>query len=204
MAQTNDPTAPVLRAVETYQSRLFELWKGLFKKIASKFSGAAKFFDNVVAKGHEIASKVGQAVVDGIVAYTERVFGALEAIPALARRAIRLGNRIIALIRRAADPNRILGTLKKLFSRYVKMLKDIFGWLRDFYEALDPLGKALAVVNTFRNVLRLVVKWVGQVSGANSAVRKAKGLVKKVVRAMQREIRDAVRMRREVLRLRPG
>src|SRR6056297_1572475 len=166
MATTNDPTAPVLRAVEMYQSRLFELWKTVFKKINAKFSAASKFFDNMVAKGGEIASKVGQAVVDKIVGFRDRVFGALESVPQIVKSALRLGNKIIATIRKAADPTKILGVLKRLFVRYVKMLKDIYAWVQDMFEALDPLGAALAVVNSFRNVLRLLVSWVTDVGTA--------------------------------------
>jgi len=204
MATTNDPTAPVLRAVEMYQSRLFELWKTVFKKINAKFSAASKFFDNMVAKGGEIASKVGQAVVDKIVGFRDRVFGALESVPQIVKSALRLGNKIIATIRKAADPNRIFGVLKRLFARYVKMLKDIYAWVQDMFEALDPLGAALAVVNSFRNVLRLLVSWVTDVGTANSAVKKAKSLLKGVVKAMKREIKEAIQLRKQVLKLRPA
>lgn len=202
--QANDPTAPVLRAVETYQQRLFHLWKVVFKQINAKFSTATKFFDNLVTKGHEIASKVGQAVVDRILGLKDRVFGALEAVPNIVKSALRLGNKIISLIRKAVDPNRIIGTLKRLFMRYVKMLREVFGWVSDFFSALNPLGAALAIVNTFRNVLRLVVSWIGEVSGANSAVKKAKSLLKRVVKAMKVEIKEAVRLRKDVLKLKPA
>ncbi len=204
MAAANDPTAPVLRAVEAYQGRIFELWKVVFKKINSKFSTATKFFDNIVNRGEEIASKVGQAVVNKIIGFKERVFNALKVVPAIVKSALRLGNKIIGLIRRAADPNRIIGMLKRLFQRYVKMLKDIYGHVADFYEVLNPLSAALAIVNTFKNVLRLLVSWVTDVSGANSAVKKAKSLLKKVVKAMKQEIKQAILLRKQVLKLKPA
>lgn len=204
MALANDPTAPVLDAVERYQARLFELWKVVFKKIESKFKTSAKFFENVATKGGEIASKVGQGVVDKIVGFKDCVFGVLEFVPAAVKSALRLGNKIIALIRKAADPNRIINTMKRLFMRYVKMLKDIFARISEFLDVLNPLGAVLTIVNSFRNVLRLIVKWVGDVSNANSAVKKAKSLLKKVVKAMKREIKEAVLLRKKVLKLKPA
>ena len=200
----NDPTAPVLRAVENYQKRLFELWKVVFKKIDSKFKTATKFFDNIVTKGEEIASKVGKAVVDKIIGYRDTVFGALDTVPTIVKSALRLGNKIIALIRKAADPNKIINTMKRLFMRYVKMLKDIFALVKQFFDALNPLGAALAIVNTFRNVLRLVVSWITEVSGANSAVKKAKSLLKRVVKAMKQEIKEAILLRKKVLKMKPA
>ncbi len=203
-AAANDPTAPVLRAVERYQARLFEIWKSIFKRISSKFSAARGFFDNMVTKGHEIASKVGQAVVSRIVAFRETIFGTLDYVPAAVKSALRLGNKIIALIRKATDPNRIIGTLKRLFMRYVKMLREIFAQIQSMMQALSPLSAALAIVNTFKNVLRLMVSWVTQVSQANSAVKKAKSLLKKVVKAMKVEIKEAIRLRKQVLKLKPA
>lgn len=204
MATSNDPTAPVLRAVEAYQSRLFELWKVTFKKVNAKFNAARSFFDNVINRGEEIASKVGKAVVDRLAQLGQGVFAVIDTVPGACKSALRLGNKIIALIRKAADPNRIIGTLKKLFHRYVKMLRDIYAGVVDFLSALDPLATALAVVNTFRNVLRLVVSWVGEVSGANSAVKKARSLVKRAVKAMKLEIKEAIRLRKQVLKLKPA
>lgn len=204
MATPNDPTKPVLRAVEKYQERLFELWKVIFKKINSKFNAARKFFDNVVTKGQDIASKVGQAVVDKIVGFRQRLFSALEAVPNIAKSAIKLGNKIIALIRKAADPNKIIGTLKRLFSRYVKMLREILGYVADLVGVLDPLGKALAVIDSFKNVLRLVVSWVAEVSAANAAVKKAKTMLKKVIKTLKREVKEATLLRKEVLNMRPS
>ncbi|GMG84330.1 hypothetical protein LNKW23_35450 [Paralimibaculum aggregatum] len=200
----NDPTAPVLKAVEIYQKRIFEIWKVVFKKIDSKFKSATKFFDNVVNKGEEIASKVGKAVVEKIIGYRDTVFGALERVPQIVKSALRLGNKIINLIRSAADPNKIINVMKRLFMRYVKMLREIFAMVKQFFEALNPLGTALAVVNALKSVLRLIVSWVGEVTNANNAVKKAKTLLKKVVKAMKLEIKEAILLRKKVLRLRPA
>ncbi|MGF1444694.1 MAG: hypothetical protein ACFBRM_00665 [Pikeienuella sp.] len=201
---TNDPTAPVLRAVQTYQVRLFQLWKMVFKKINSKFSSAKGFFQNAFTRGVEIASKVGKSVVNTVVTVGQRVLAAVDTVPGLARQALRLGNKIIGLIMKAADPNKIIAQMKKHFVRYVRMLREIFAWVTDFLAALNPLGTALSVINGFKVVLRFVADWITDVGSAVGAVKKAKSLLKRVVKEMRKEVKEAILLRKQVLKLKPA
>ena len=204
MAQANDPLKPVLDAVWRYQKRIQELIGSVFNKLRSSMGKAIAFMDNVVKYAKEIAKKVGKGVVNTIVSMRNRIFAAVNAVPGLAKSALKLGYRIIATIQKAADPNKVIKVVKKLFQTYVRMIRQLADYVSDMVAALDPVGKALKVIATFRLVLQMVFKWIADVSGAATAVAKTRSLVRKAAKLLRAEVKDAVRVVKEVQRLKPA
>lgn len=188
-------------SIEGWQTQLFHLWKVVFKKIKSKLKSAVSFFDKVVTEGRRIASTVGSKVIDKIVDAAKRLGFLLERIPQLLKNAHRLGKKILSIIAKAADPSKIIGTMKRLVTRYINMIKEIYRFLFDFLSYIDALGAALAIINTFKTVLRLVLSWIADVTGVMSVLRKISNMVRKIVKKMKVEIRDAIKTSKKAARL---
>jgi len=201
MGAEKDLTEPFLKATVRYQARMTQMLKVVFKKIASETRTLIRFGDMILAYGEEIAGKVGKSVVQAIGSAYTVVKRLLQAIPKAIKAVLRMGNKIIALLRKAADPKKIIASLKKLFTRYVRMVLEVFGNVQDFFAQLNILEKALAVVSRFSAVLRMIVAWIADVSGAYNGVRKAKSLLKSLVRVMKKEAKELRQLQRDVARL---
>lgn len=187
-----------------WQDRLFDLWKVVFKKIASRLKATVSFIAKVVKNAATLVATVGKKAVKMIESAGNYIETVLQRVPVLVKKTMRFGAKVLDIIARGGDPKRLVGTLKRMVTRYVNMVREIYRYVLDFMTQLDVLGMALTIVNTFKNVLRLVVSWIVEVSGADSAVRKAKSLLRKVVKALKIEIRDAIKMGKEASRLKPA
>lgn len=201
MAAENDPTKKFLEAAQKYQSRLLYLWKNIFKKVKSYLKSMASFVNNFIAAAKQLASTIGKSVVDKFVKAAQWVVQEVQALPNAIKAAMRFGKKVIALIQKAADPNKIISTLKKLFSRYVRMVKEIFGRISEMAKQLDVLGPMLSIINSFKNALRMIFSWIKEVTRINDAVVKTKRLLKKVIKEMKKEVKEAEKMRKEVMKL---
>ena len=204
MAAAKDPFRPVLEAVTRYQETLGHLLKKVFRKIASTVAPLRRFVDPLAARAKEIGSTVGKAVVDRVLAAARAVLGAVDAVPEALRVAVRLGKKILALVGSAADPARVAGTVKRLFTRYVRLFRDILAAVGDLLGQLSPLETALGVIASLRHVLGTAFAWIADVTGAASAVKKIKAMVRKAVKAIRRKVKEAVALRRTVQKLQPA
>jgi len=201
MAQENDPTQKFLEATERYQSLLQNLWKVVFKKVNSILRAMTSFLTKFIAQAKDLVATVGKAVVNKVVDIGQHIIRLITQIPNALKAALRFGKKIVALIKKATDPNAIISTLKKLFSRYVRMMQEIFGFISELLSDLDIIGTALSVVNTFKRVLQMMFSWIAEVTRANDAVVKSKRMLKKVVKEMKKEMKEAVKLRKEVMKL---
>jgi hypothetical protein len=201
MAQDNDPTQKFLEATEKYQSLFQHLWKVVFKKLNSNIKSLTSFLTKFIAQAKDLVTTVGKAVVDKVVSIGQSIMRLIVAIPRALKDVLRFGKKIIVLIKKAIDPNQIINTLKKLFSRYVRMLREIFGYISELVTHLNVIGTALSVVNTFKLVLQAMFSWIRDITGANDAVMRAKRMLTKVIKQMKKEVKEAEKMRKEVMKL---
>jgi len=204
MPQQANPVAKFADATDEYQDVLSDLWKGVFKKVDSALKPMIAFGSKLISKGKDIARTVGLSVMKTIESAFKAVTGMLKSIPALIKRALALGKEIIALVRKAADPGKVVKALRKLFSRYVAMLREIFSAVSQFIDQLDAMGTALAVVEKFKTVLQFVVSWIGEVSGASGAVKRARGVLATAHKSLSASVRKAEKLNKEVMKLKPA
>ena len=203
-AATDDPFAKFSDATERYQSTLTDLWKNVFKKLYSYLKPMIAFGSKLIAKTKDLVHAVGATVIKSFERAYNKITGMLRYIPELIKKALKLGAQIVATIAKAADPRKVIATLKKLFARYVAMLQEIFEAVTDFVDQLDILGKALAVVEKAKSVLQYMLSWIKEVSGAAGAVKKARDLLTKTIKTMKVEIKEATQLSREVAKLKPA
>ncbi|MGC1505960.1 MAG: hypothetical protein WA782_17700 [Sulfitobacter sp.] len=201
MAEDNDPTKKFLDATEKYQERLLNLWKVVFKKVSAHLKSMVSFVRKVVNVGKELAATVGKSVVDKVVGAGQMVEEMITTIPNLLKVALLLGKRIIAKIKKAVDPNEVIAPLKKLFTRYVRLIKEIFAFVTNLIQQLDILGAVFGVISTFQSVLRLIFSWIADVTGAKDGALKAKKMLKKVWKEMKKEVKEAELLRKQVMKL---
>ena len=201
MPQDNDPTKKFADATARYQKRLLDLWKSVLKKVFTRIKPMLSFVGTLITKGAQLVGKIGKGVFQTIQRTYNIVLKAIDAIPSMIKRVLRLGDKILALLRKAADPMKIIKALKSLFSRYVSLLKEVFAKVVDFMVQLDVLGRALAVINGLKAMLRLVFAWIVDVTRAVDAIGKAKKILRTVVKEMKKEIKEATKLRKEVMQL---
>lgn len=201
MAQENDPTQKFLEATERYQTILTRLWKVVFKKVASIMRALTSFLTKFIAQAKDLVTTIGKKAVNTLIGTGQRLIDLIQGTPNRLKAAIRFGKKIVALIKKAVDPNKIINTLKKLFRRYVQMIQDIANFVSELISNLDIIGTALGVVNTFKRVLQMMFAWIADVTRANDAALKAKRMLKKVQKDMKREVKEAIKLRREVMKL---
>lgn len=201
MPATTDPLQRVAKATETYQDHLQDLWKGGLKKLASELKPMIAFGANLIRQGKAIVGTIGASVMKTIETAYAAITRALKAIPDLVKAALDVGRKILALVAKAANPGKVAGALKKLFARYVALMKEIVSYVAWFVNELDVLGKALAVVEKFKSVLKFVASWIADVSGALGAVKKAKALLVKVQKTLKGALKEALTLQKDVAKL---
>ena len=188
-------------SIEGWQDRLFHLWKVVFKKIKTKLKSVVSFVEKLVKEAGRIVATVGKSVVDKIIGAARVLTNVLDRVPNLIRAALRLGKKLISIIVKATDPSKIIGTLKRLVTRYINMIREIYKFILEFVSQLDVLGFAFSIINTFKTVLRLIVSWITDVTGAAGAIKKVQMMLKKIVKAMKVEIRQAIKTSKKAARL---
>lgn len=204
MAQPNDPTKPFADATQAYQARLTYLWKSVFKKLGLRLKPMIAFVGNLITNGAQIVGKIGKVVFKTIQTGFAVIVRLLDLIPSLIKRTLRFGKKILDLLAKALDPVTVIKALKTLFTRYLKMVREIFDYVTEFFNELDVLGKALSVANSFKTVLRLIFSWFADVTRALDAVKKARKLLRKLVKEIKLELKQMLKLRKEVMRLKPA
>ena len=201
MAQENDLTKVYLTATQTFQSRLMYLLKNIFKKVNSILGVATSFLTKLMGEAAKFQAVVGKAVIKKIMEVGQRIMDLIARIPADLKAALKLGKRIITLITKATDPNKIISTLKKLFSRYMSLLQEIFSAIQQLVSQLDVIGPVLFIINTYRAALQAMFKWISEIARVTDAVVKAKRLLKKVMKELKQDVKETVKLRKQVMRL---
>ncbi len=201
MAEADDPTEKYLAATQRYQSILHSLWKTTFKKIATYLKSVISFIDKVIAQATEIAAKIGKAAIDLIVKAGTAIKVGVNALIALIRGTLKFGEALLKHLRKGLDPKRLIPELKKRFARYMLKVKSIFDQVREFLSQMDILSTVLGTISQFKNILRLIISWIVEVTRANDAVMKVKRLLTKTLKAIRKEIKESVKLRKQVLQL---
>ncbi|MCX7558002.1 hypothetical protein OS190_00380 [Sulfitobacter sp. F26204] len=201
MPQENDPTQRYLEATQKYQTKLHYLWKTVFKKVNSILRTLTSFLNKFIAEAAKMIAIVGKAAVNKVIDVGQRIIQLVAQIPNALKQGLRYGRKIISLITKAKDPNKIISTLKKLFARYVRMIQEIHGWINDLASNLDVIGTAFSVVNAFKRLLQAMFSWITEITRANDAALKVKRLLKKVQKEIKKDKKELIKLRKDVMRL---
>jgi len=200
----DNPLKPAADKVLRIRSTLMTLFKSVIGKLRTMLKSFLQFVKKVRSAIKEIAAKVGKSVVNMLVAASDKVTALLATLERMFTNAIKFADKILKTILNAADPAKILKAVKALVARYVSIVREIFSRLQDILAVLDPVGAALKAIDTFRLMLQLVISWITEVSGASSAVNKARSLVKKAVKTLKAELKTVTELVKDTAALKPA
>lgn len=203
MAKKDDPTQKFLVAIQKYQAFLQRLLKAVFKKVFTFVKTVVTFVKKLIAEAGKLAATIGKSALDQLKKLGPRLMNMAALILNMLKAAIRLGQRLVSMIKKGADPNKVIQVLKKLFASYVRMMKDLFVRITEFLQILDLIGAVLKVVDNVKRVLQMIFAWITEVSGAKAVVTKSTQMLKKVMTEFKKELREAEKLRGEAMKLKP-
>lgn len=204
MADAENPLAPVEAGVMRFNAYLQNMLVNVLKKLKPMIAPARSFFDELIKNGKEIASKVGDQVLDTIKSFLDEVFDVVPALQAMVKSALKLGDKILTMIAKAADPMKVLKAVKKLLARFVQLMRQIFARVTDFLSRISPVLAVLSVINSMKALLQVVFRWIAGVTKASSVVKKVGNVMKKAEKALKIEVKEANKLLKEVNKLRPA
>ena len=204
MAEEN-PLKPVSDMVDKLAKVLDDLIKGVIGKISSILKPLFDLLDQVKSAGSRIAETVGKKVIDRLLGMADTLTDFLPDFEAEAKAAAKAAKKILDTVKKAAAaPAKVFAVVKKLVARFAAMFRKIVSMIAQILKYLNPIGAALAVINSFKAVLRLVFNWIAQVSGALSAVKKVQDMVKKIARTRANELKTVTKLVKETAKLKPA
>lgn len=204
MAARDNPLTPIKTSVAKLQNILIQLTKGVFNKIRSLVRNILKFLKRLKSASKDIIRVIGKSAFNTIMNLDSRFEVAYAMVVKIADRALKTANRILALIKKAADPNKIIKTIKKLVTFFVKQFRMIFHWVREILSLLTPLTVVLGLVNKAALVLRMIISWIADVSGVLTAVKKIKSILSKIFKTLKNGLKDATILAKEAGKLKPA
>lgn len=201
MAEPNDPTTEITRAVRKIEARLVHFLDTLLKKLKSLLAPLTGVLKKVLAVAEDIAATVGEKVLDQLVDTGARVLDFLGAFKAAIKAALKLAARILATLRKSVDPVKTVKALKTVLAKFIKAFRRIAGRLIDLYGELEIVETGFRAIASFRLALQKAFRWIGEISGAAAAARKVMTILKKLTKALKLEVKEAVRFGKRAARL---
>ena len=159
------------------------------------------FLRNIQAAAKSLAQTVGKAAAQAATGALQQILSLIDQIELTMKAMLKMGKRVLATIRKTADKNRVVRILKTVIRRYIQMFRQIWSWICDFHDQLDLLGNTMAVIRKMRQVLQLAFSWIDDVTQVVSALKRTRTLLKKTIKAMRIEVKDAIKLAREVKKM---
>ncbi|OBY26264.1 hypothetical protein [Leisingera sp. JC1] len=201
MAPSNDPVEFVEKAVDKLHARMFYYLKTVWKRIRALLTPLSKFLKNVISGAKSLAKTVGKAAVKQVTSAAQFILKLIDRVELTLKNLVKLGKRILDTIRKNKDRSRVIRILKTVIRKYVEMIRQVWGWVQEIWDELGVLDTALSIISRFASVLQLIFRWIRDVTGILDAVKKAKALLKKVVKTLRLEVKQAIRLLKDVAKL---
>ena len=204
-----------LQPIADNVSRLSDVVNMLLRDVLDKMDATLKplidFIKQVVKEignlEKQLASvpiKIGKATFDALLDGVETLRGYLPDITKEAKAALKFASTILATIKKAADPSKVFGAIKKLVSRLAASFRKLASMVAQVMKYLDPISAVLSLINGVKSILRMIASWIAQVSGALTAVKKARDIVKKVARSLATELKTVTKLVKDTAALKPA
>ncbi|MEX0369772.1 MAG: hypothetical protein AB3N09_04020 [Tateyamaria sp.] len=204
MADPDNPLLPVQQKVVRIETRLIEFLRVILSKVKPMTMSLAAFLSHVRKSAKDLAAKVGKAAIDSILKAGTLLVRSVALIERQTLDGIKLARSIISTIRKAAQPEKVFKTIKKMVARVAKLFRLVVSKVAEVMAALAPVEAVLSVINTFSLVLRMVLKWIKDVAGVSGAVKKARSLLKKSLKMLRQEAKAVTKLVKEVNQLKPA
>ncbi|MEM6740640.1 MAG: hypothetical protein AAF646_11000 [Pseudomonadota bacterium] len=203
MADT-DVLKPIADKTQRIQDRLQELIRTVLSNIRPALKLLARFIKNVRTSAKVLIAKVGKAAVNTLLKAAEKLLALGPKLDKLVAQARKIAQAILATIKKAVQPEKVFKLLKSMVARLAASFRAIVGLVAQILSALNPLNAVLAVVRSFVMVLMLMLKWIRDVVGLASMIKKTQSLVSKMAKALRAELKTVTQLVKETNRLKPA
>ncbi|EBA18673.1 hypothetical protein RSK20926_13159 [Roseobacter sp. SK209-2-6] len=197
----NDPVKRVAKDVETLHKRITYYLKTVWKRVRGLLAPLRNFLKKILKVVKKIVATVGKKAVDTLVKAATKLLDLFDRVEALLKTMFLLGKRILNTIKKEADKTKLVRTLKTVIRKYVQAMRKVFGWVNEIWRELDILNRALMILDTFRGVLQIIFRWIAEVAVVLNTLKRAKQLLKSVWKALKKEIKDAIKLGKEVAKM---
>ncbi|MEO0401600.1 MAG: hypothetical protein AAF214_04425 [Pseudomonadota bacterium] len=204
MAQTDNPLDPIHQKVLRIETRLMDLLRNVLAKMKPWVQGLVKFLSEVSKSAKDLAKSIGKSAVQSILKAGATLVTTVSFVEKQTFEGIKMARKIVGVIRKAVDPQKVFKAVKALVARLAKTFRVILVKVSEVMNLLNPLDVVLTVVNTMKMVLQMIFKWISQSGPISSGVKKAKTLVKKSLKLLRQEAKQVTEMVKEVNKLKPA
>ncbi len=201
MAPSNDPVEFVERGIEKFHTRVIFYLKKVWKRVRSLLMPLRKFMKKMLTSAKTIAKTAGKKAVSQVTSAGQTVLNLLDRVEQMLKTMVKLGQRILDTIRKNTDRSRLVKVLKTVIRKYVEMFRQVWGWVQEIWEQIGVLDTALMILNRFASVLQIIFGWIKELTAILGGVKKVKGLLKKVVKTLRLEMKEAIRLLKDVVKL---
>ena len=113
--------------------------------------------------------------------------------------------KILAVIKKSMKvPQKAFKAVKAMVGRLASVFRLIVTKVHEVLVVLNPIEFALKLIDTMKMMLQLVFKFITQVGGITSGVKKAKALIKKSVKKLKAEAKQVTEMVKDASKLKPA
>lgn len=205
MAEADNPLVPVQTKVARIHARLFEFFRNVLIKIKPVMMSLKGFLVNLKKSAKEIAKTVGKAAVDSVIKAGERLLTIVAFVEKNTIVAIKMATKMLAFIKKSLKtPEKVFKAVKAMVARLAKVFRLIVTKVHEVLVIINPIEIVLKVIDAVKMMLQLVFKWIAQVGGITSGVKKAKALIKKSVKMLKAEAKNVTELVKEVNKLKPA
>ena len=205
MAQADNPLVPIQNKVIRIHARLLEFFKSVLIKIKPVMMSLKGYMGNLKNSAKEIAKTVGKAAVDSVIKAGQRLLQIVAFVEKNTIVAIKMAVKMLAFLKKSMKtPEKAFNAVKAMVARLAKVFRLIVTKVHEVLVMINPIEMVLKVIDTMKMMLQLVFKFISQVGGITSGVKKAKTLIKKSVKMLKAEAKKVTELVKESNKLKPA
>lgn len=196
--------AVMLQTFENYETILMDLFRQVAKKVKSKLAGSVAFLEQLAGAAVEIGKKIGNKAIAKVGGMIGQLVGAVDGLPALIKRALKMVRKVLVVLRSKLDPAAMGKRVIALSKKFFRVFREVIEAVLSVYDAIDPIDKVLSVINAAKMMLKMMFAWIVGVTGAASALKRSKMVIKKFQRRLVKLMKELMRMPRKIRQLAAG
>lgn len=204
MAQTDNPLVPVAEKVVRIDLCLTAFLRTVLRKIKPMMQGLLKFLTEVRKAAKDLAGKIGKTAITKVLKLGDNLLRLLPVLEKQVIEGIKLARKILAVVRKAKDPAAVFKAVKAMVARVAKLFRVVVTKLAELMAVISPIEAVLSLIGTMKMVLQFMFKWIADVTGVSSGVKKAKAVLKKAQKILRDEAKQVTQLVKEVNKLKPA
>ncbi len=188
---------------KTYEQAVdFEIYARGFKKFAQEILGNFKLFEDflkeVKSSIQVLAATVGNSAVNVLVSAGARVVSLIRLISSNIQIAFDLVTKIVKVIQKTADPKKAIKPAKALCARFAKAFRKLASFVGELANAINPIYTVLKTIETFKNALKFVLKWIVTVTSVSKMMKKVMKVSQRLWASVKVRLREVTLLVKDV------